>query len=73
MRDSSSRSSVNVVNVASSKKGQPILDMKRNWTTTYETIGHRDAFKMMNFYILFLSISPIFERENEVAAAVDAS
>ena len=73
MRDSSSRSSVNVVNVASSKKGQPILDMKRNWTTTYETIGHRDAFKMMIFYILFLSISPIFERENEVAAAVDAS
>ena len=29
MRDSSSRSSVNVVNVASSKKGQPILDMKK--------------------------------------------
>ena len=73
MRDSSSRSSVNVVNVASSKKGQPILDMKRNWTNTYETIGHRDAFKMIIFYILFLSISPIFERENEVAAAVDAS
>ena len=73
MRDSSSRSSVNVVNVASSKKGQPILDMKRNWTTTYETIGHRDAFKMNHFNILFLSISPIFERENEVAAAVDAS
>ena len=73
MCDSSSRSSVNVVNVASSKKGQPILDMKRNWTTTYETIGHRDAFKMINFNILFLSISPIFERENEVAAAVDAS
>ena len=73
MRDSSSRSSVNVVNVASSKKGQPILDMKRNWTTTYETIGHRDAFKMIIFYIFFLSISPIFERENEVAAAVDAS
>ena len=73
MRDSSSRSSVNVVNVASSKKGQPILDMKRNWTTTYETIGHRDDFMMNHFNILFLSISPIFERENEVAAAVDAS
>ena len=73
MRDSSSRSSVNVVNVASSKKGQPILDMKRNWTTTYETIGHRDVFMMNHFNILFLSISPIFERENEVAAAVDAS
>ena len=73
MRDSSSRSSVNVVNVASSKKGQPILDMKRNWTNTCETIGHRDAFMMNHFNILFLSISPIFERENEVAAAVDAS